>query len=123
MDELLQGTGVQSYIDDIVIGGETREEVIKKTQQILDLLKSHHMKVNMDKSLLEPTAVIDALGYRLSHNAIQPKDDLIAQIRNFQLEDDVKSLRKFLGKLSRPFIIPGAAPPNVLIPECSQLFR
>jgi hypothetical protein len=100
MDEILVGTGVQSYIDDIIIGGATLEETKEKTQLILSLLQNRKLKMNLDKSQLEPTQVIDALGYRLSHNAIQPKDDLINQIRTYQLEDDIKSLRKFLGKLS-----------------------
>jgi hypothetical protein len=58
------------------------------------------MVVNMDKSFLSPQDTIPALGYKLSHGNVSPTDADLKTITDFVVEQDAKSVRKFLGKLA-----------------------
>jgi hypothetical protein len=92
------------YIDDFIIGGMTEDECAANINTILATIQANGFTVNMDKSILLPHSAIPALGFTLSHNSVIPKDSYILGLREMEKPNDIKSLRRYLGKLS--FVTP-----------------
>lgn len=59
MDNLLEGTGADSYCDDIVASSQTFEEHIETISTLLNLLRSRNMSIGPSKSFAGfPNAVV-----------------------------------------------------------------
>ena len=73
------------YIDDIIIFGNTEEEVRQNTHTVLERLNSFDFRINIAKCQLEPSTSIDFLGHTISYDTIKagPKTSKILEnIRN-----------------------------------------
>ena len=54
MDQVLQGlSGVQCYIDDIILTGKTEEEHLTTMDQVLTRLEENGLKANKEKCTLD----------------------------------------------------------------------
>lgn len=100
MERVLKGLDVQPYIDDIILSAGTTEELILLRDRVLKRLAENNLRINKDKSALDPQESIDALGFSVRYNSVLPRDEYVEATRRFQVEGDAKSLRKFLGRLS-----------------------
>ncbi|KAM9975496.1 hypothetical protein ACTFIW_012080 [Dictyostelium discoideum] len=92
---------VIAYLDDLLIVGSTRRMFIQP-QKTMDLLVKLGFKLNLEKSVLEPTQSITFLGLQIdsvSMKLLVPKEkkkSVIKEIRNF-LKLDCCSPRKLAG--------------------------
>ena len=88
----IMGHRVIIYIDDLLILGDTKEQCIRSTQAVSDLLKSLGAVINEPKSSLVPEQVKEYLGFVLNS-----KDMEIRAPIN-KLKNCSKELRKMLNK-------------------------
>ncbi|KAM9957091.1 hypothetical protein ACTFIR_003828 [Dictyostelium discoideum] len=90
---------VIAYLDDLLIVGSTKEECLSNLKKTMDLLVKLGFKLNLEKSVLEPTQSITFLGLQIdsvSMKLLVPKEkkkSIIKEIRNF-LKLDCCSPRK-----------------------------
>ncbi|KAM9994160.1 hypothetical protein ACTFIZ_002975 [Dictyostelium cf. discoideum] len=93
---------VIAYLDDLLIVGSTKEECLSNLKKTMELLVKLGFKLNLEKSVLEPTQSITFLGLQidsLSMKLFVPKEkkkSVIKEIRNF-LKLDCCSPRKLAG--------------------------
>ncbi|KAM9948583.1 hypothetical protein ACTFIT_009781 [Dictyostelium discoideum] len=93
---------VIAYLDDLLIVGSTKEECLSNLKKTMDLLVKLGFKLNLEKSVLEPTQSITFLGLQIdsvSMKLLVPKEkkkSVIKEIRNF-LKLDFCSPRKLAG--------------------------
>ncbi|KAM9954732.1 hypothetical protein ACTFIW_003332 [Dictyostelium discoideum] len=93
---------VIAYLDDLLIVGSTKEECLSNLKKTMDLLVKLGFKLNLEKSVLEPTHSITFLGLQIdsvSMKLLVPKEkkkSVIKEIRNF-LKLDCCSPRKLAG--------------------------
>ncbi|KAM9994138.1 hypothetical protein ACTFIZ_002960 [Dictyostelium cf. discoideum] len=93
---------VIAYLDDLLIVGSTKEECLSNLKKTMKLLVKLGFKLNLEKSVLEPTQSITFLGLQidsLSMKLLVPKEkkkSVIKEIRNF-LKLDCCSPRKLAG--------------------------
>lgn len=104
MDKLLSGIdGVACMMDDIITGGQTREEHLHRLRQIFNRFRQVGLRTQMAKlRLLQPE--IKYLGHRIDQDAIHPTADRIEAIVKQPSPTNVHELRSFLdqvGYLSR----------------------
>ncbi|KAM9962817.1 hypothetical protein ACTFIR_005734 [Dictyostelium discoideum] len=80
---------VIAYLDDLLIVGSTKEECLSNFKKTMDLLVKLGFKLNLEKSVLEPTQSITFLGLQIdsvSMKLLVPKEkkkSVIKEIRNF----------------------------------------
>ena len=84
------------YLDDICIFGETMEEVIKNTEEVLDRLKKHNLKVKAAKCTFYAKEV-QLLGQRITYNKMEPLEKNITPVKNAPPPKTVKQLQSFIG--------------------------
>ncbi|KAM9967307.1 hypothetical protein ACTFIR_007547 [Dictyostelium discoideum] len=93
---------VIAYLDDLLIVCSTKEECLSNLKKTMDLLVKLGFKLNLEKSVLEPTQSITFLGLQIdsvSMKLLVPKEkkkSIIKEIRNF-LKLDCCSPRKLAG--------------------------
>ncbi|KAM9975921.1 hypothetical protein ACTFIR_009762 [Dictyostelium discoideum] len=93
---------VIAYLDNLLIVGSTKEECLSNLKNTMDLLVKLDFKLNLEKSVLEPTQSITFLGLQIdsvSMKLLVPKEkkkSVIKEIRNF-LKLDCCSPRKLAG--------------------------
>lgn len=87
------------YLDDILIGGRTREECRENTMKVLRRLDEFNVKANRQKcKFLVPE--IKYLGFSLSKRGIRPTKDKLDAVRNAPSPHDLTSLKAYLGLLN-----------------------
>ncbi|XP_055619592.1 uncharacterized protein K02A2.6-like [Toxorhynchites rutilus septentrionalis] len=101
MDEILTGIeGVQSYLDDIMIGSDTIEGLIATTYEVLDRkMKKHKVKVNLSKSEFL-VREFQYLGHKVSERGLSPSDEKVKAIKEAPRPRDVSQLKSFLGMIN-----------------------
>ncbi|KAN0033197.1 hypothetical protein ACTFIV_005208 [Dictyostelium citrinum] len=93
---------VIAYLDDLLIVGSTKEECLSNLNKTMELLVKLGFKLNLEKSVLEPTQSITFLGLQIDSISMQllvPKEkkkSVIKEIRNF-LKLDSCTPRKLAG--------------------------
>ncbi|KAM9955004.1 hypothetical protein ACTFIW_000834 [Dictyostelium discoideum] len=93
---------VIAYLDDLLIVGSTKEECLSNLKKTMDFLVKLGFKLNLEKSVLEPTQSITFFGLQIdsvSMKLLVPKEkkkSVIKEIRNF-LKLDCCSPRKLAG--------------------------
>ncbi|KAM9974095.1 hypothetical protein ACTFIR_009437 [Dictyostelium discoideum] len=94
--------GLSTAPHDLLIVGSTKEECLSNLKKTMDLLVKLGFKLNLEKSVLEPTQSITFLGLQIdsvSMKLLVPKEkkkSVIKEIRNF-LKLDCCSPRKLAG--------------------------
>ena len=100
MDNVLRGLkGVFVYIDDIMISGRTFEEACERFKNVLDRLKSAHLKINLAKSQFFAPQ-IEFLGHEVTPDGIKPSSDKTAAIERFPIPSNADQVRSFYGLCS-----------------------
>ena len=79
-----QGIRVHAYLDDWIIRAHSREQSLEHTQHILQLLQSLGWTINWDKSMLQPSRILDFLGlhFNLERALISPLDSFLPILTN-----------------------------------------
>ena len=84
------------YMDDILIIGETLEELRKNTEEIFNLLKKHNLSVKLEKCEFEKTSV-EFLGLIITNGEIKMDHVKLAGIADWPTPQNKKHVQSFLG--------------------------
>ena len=100
MDTILAGIGETAvYIDDIIVGGKTKEEHVKLLHEVFGRLRQANVRVKKEKCrFLRPQ--VTYLGHCIDKEGIHPTEERIAAIRDMPRPTNVKELRSFLGLMN-----------------------
>ena len=88
--------GVVAFLDDILIGGETKEEHDKRLNQVLKVFQRHNVAINKKKTVFN-TSSIENLGYVISDDGIKPSPKKRAAIMEAPTPRSVSKVQSFLG--------------------------
>ncbi len=84
------------YIDYLLVHTTTHEEHLKVLEQVLELLHSHNLKINLYKCFFGNKEV-SYLGFTLTPAGIKPGKNKLKAIKNAKPPTDVKTIRSFVG--------------------------
>jgi len=109
------------YMDDILIGNQTFDEMYERLERILKVLKECGLTLNLDKCELYKQS-ITFLGHQIHVEGISPGEIKTNAIRIFPKPANVTDVRKFLGLIGyfRKFVAGYAiisAPLRILLRE------
>lgn len=100
MEQILAGCeGCLNYMDDIIVYGETHEQLEERTAKVLKTLKEYNVALNEKKCIFRATE-LEFLGHKLSAEGITPTHDKVESIKNFRLPTTMEEVRSFLGLLN-----------------------
>lgn len=86
---------IYPYIDDLLIGGDSPEDLEDKLGQVISLLNEYNFKINLEKSVFAATE-IKVLGKIISHNKIEIDREKLIQF-DFSNPKNGKSIMRILG--------------------------
>ncbi|CAI5657039.1 unnamed protein product [Oreochromis niloticus] len=92
-------TGVQNYLDDIIVYGHSREEHGERLQAVLHRLNDVGLQINFNNSSFRQTS-IPFLGHVISKDGLSPTPDHLTAIAKAPAPKDMAALRSFLGLTS-----------------------
>ena len=97
MDRMIEGIeGVVKSMDDFLVFGETEEELIDKSDKVLQVMKDNGMTLKKDKCTFRAKEV-EFLGYRISEEGICPIEEKVQAIKNCKIPRNITQLRSFMG--------------------------
>ena len=100
MDVLLGDLeGITIYLDDILVHGETLDEVQKISQEVFHRLDQANLKLRAKKCFIGQTS-IDYLGYVVTDTGIKADTSKVDSIKAIETPQNVRQLRRFLGMAS-----------------------
>lgn len=102
MNKVLEGIstpGIKIYIDDIIIGANSKQELKEKMQLIFDRLQKYNLTIDPSKVQLFKNK-IDVLGYEVSEKGIRPADANVKKIKEFKRPTSIKQVKSLLGLLN-----------------------
>jgi len=88
-----------SYLDDIIVFGETPEQLMDNLDRVFTRLKEKGLKAKPSKCVLFRSP-IDFLGHMVSADGIQPQPDKLAAIRDWSTPHCLRDVRAFCGLAS-----------------------
>jgi hypothetical protein len=88
--------GIVVYQDDILVFGDTADELKDRVQCLLKRLRKRNVQINWDKSIRQCTEVT-FLGHQISRKGIAADPKLINKIREIKPPRCLKDLQHFLG--------------------------
>lgn len=97
MNDVLKGiTGVEVYIDDILIHTRTPQELQHTTDLVKERLAQYNLTVNEEKSEYERES-LTFLGHRISGEGINIDEQKVKAVMSFRKPKDIAEVRSFLG--------------------------
>ena len=127
MDQIFQGlTGVQCYLDDIVITGKTEEDHLKNLRTVLERIKEHGLRLCKEKFCFFQES-IEYLGHVISRQGLHPSKKKVEAIQKIAESTNVTELKSFLGMVVYfakflPQLSERAAPLNELLKNGTPWF-
>ena len=91
--------GVANAQDDILVWGETKEMLRKRTLDVLTTIKKNGLKLNKDKCLFEVTE-LTFLGHKISDTGVEVDPSKTEAICKMVYPDNKKQLQGFLGTIN-----------------------
>ena len=88
-----------NYIDDIIVFSRTFDEHILHLEKVFKAMRESNIKLKTTKCKFAKSEV-DYLGHNISHNSIRPLNSNRQAIIEFPSPTNLKSLRRFLGKIN-----------------------
>lgn len=87
------------YLDDLLSTGSTFEESFQKLEEILDLLSTAGLTLNLKKCFFFQSE-LDYLGYQISEFGLRPGTKKIRAVSEFPTPTNVHQVRQFVGLAS-----------------------
>ena len=94
--DLIRDGNVCIYMDDILIFGQTREEVRRITKAVLARLREHRLYLKAEKCEFEKEQ-IEYLGLIISHNSVSMDPAKVAAVVDWPTPKNVRDVQSFLG--------------------------
>ncbi|GMF33732.1 unnamed protein product [Phytophthora fragariaefolia] len=91
--------GRRSYIDDILIGGESWDDLCRKVERLLDVCEQWHLSISVEKSEWGMPQV-DYLGHKVSQHGLQANPKSLDSFTTVEFPRALKGLQSFLGSLN-----------------------
>ncbi len=85
-----------AYIDNVTVAGITKEEHDDNLKRFLDVAETNNFTLNESKSVICQKS-IDILGYRISHNSLQPDPARLQPLQDLPPPKDGKALKRVIG--------------------------
>lgn len=85
-----------SYIDDLLIGAKTWDEMLSKLEEVFQALKNGGLTLKLKKCVFGLPEV-EFLGYVISEQGMKPGPRKIAAVKEFEVPKNVHDVRAFLG--------------------------
>ena len=92
----LIGVTCEAYLDDIIVHGDTLEELERNTRQILERFRRFKMSLSLKKCKFAMKE-IDFLGHRVNGETISVLPSRVEAITSLPVPGSVRQLRSFLG--------------------------
>lgn len=84
--------GVYAYQDDIIVAGDSFQDIIHKLQVLLSVLQKYNLTLSPAKCQIHQAA-IDYIGFHLENHIIQPISSHITEITAFPVPKNEKHLK------------------------------
>lgn len=88
--------GIVSYVDDFLIFAQKKEELHKKTIEVLQILKENKLYCKLSKCMSEVREV-DFLGFLISIEGLRISPKRVATITDWPVPQTLQQLQQFLG--------------------------
>lgn len=88
-----------AYMDDLLVTSQSIEEGLDKLERVLQLLRSSHLTLNLEKCDFFQTR-INYLGYEICSDGIRPGVAKIKAVMDFAIPKNVHEVRQFVGLTS-----------------------
>lgn len=85
-----------NFMDDVIIFGETKEQLERCVKTVLDRFKEYNILLNHEKCIFS-VEEIQFLGHVLSGKGISPANSKVVAIKQFRQPNSSEELRSFLG--------------------------
>jgi len=92
----MQGIRCLVYLDDIVIYGSSLQEHNKRLTEVLQRLRKHNLKLQVEKCEFLRKEVT-YLGHIISEDGILPDPAKVSAVKNFPTPKKVKDVQSFIG--------------------------
>lgn len=100
MDQILSGLPkVCCYLDDILIGGSTKQQCQENLYNVLGRLNEFNVKINLNKCIFLEQKV-DYLGHTLTPEGIRPNKSKVEAIEKASRPQNLQQLQSYLGLLN-----------------------
>ena len=100
MEKILAGIDkVAVYIDDIIVGGPSKEEHIHILREVFIRLRDANVRAKKSKCRFVQKEVV-YLGYRIDEHGVHPTEEHLEAIRSMPTPTNAKELRSFLGMIN-----------------------
>ena len=100
MEKILAGIDkVAVYIDDIIVGGSSKEEHIRILREVFVRLRDANVRAKKSKCRFVQKEVV-YLGYRIDEHGVHPTEEHLEAIRSMPTPTNAKELRSFLGMIN-----------------------
>ncbi|GMF46601.1 unnamed protein product [Phytophthora fragariaefolia] len=90
--------GRRSYIDDILIGGKSWDDLCEKVERLLDVCEQWHLSISVEKSEWGMYQV-DYLGHKVSQHGLQANTKNLESLTTLEFPHASKGLQSFLDSL------------------------
>ncbi|KAG6613657.1 reverse transcriptase [Phytophthora cinnamomi] len=88
--------GRRSYIDNILIGGKSWDDLCEKVERLLDVYEQWHLSISVEKSGWGMSQV-EYLGHNASVRGLQAKPKNVESLMTLEFPRPLKGLQAFLG--------------------------
>lgn len=87
------------YIDDVLVFSRDEDEHMRHLKIVFERLEEYGLNIKPGKCTFGVSS-IDFLGHNISESGIQPSEEKVSAIRNFECPRSVKQTQKFVGMVN-----------------------
>ncbi|KAG6590777.1 reverse transcriptase [Phytophthora cinnamomi] len=91
--------GRRSYIDDILIGGKSWDDLCEKVERLLDVCEQWNLSISVEKSEWG-MSLVEYLGHKVSERGLQAKPKNVESLTTQEFPRILKGLQSFLGNIN-----------------------
>ena len=96
LGDLVQSGGVIKLVDDLYLGADSVDNLLKLWEEVLDRLQKNGLKLSPKKTVCSPTSTV-ILGWLWTSGSITPTTHRIDALKACDPPKTVKGLRSFIG--------------------------
>ena len=98
-DQILDGTPMEKGIDDVLVQGDDKDEVLRNLRQVLEAARKG--KLTFSRKKIQYGQSVEFCGFKLTNEGMQPLPRKVLAIQNHPVPQNSDHLRSFLGLLGQ----------------------